>query len=81
MALSFIVTGTIWKWLLNPTVGIERFVIPMGWETFVFDWIINPDMAIYTVVIAGVWQASGFVMAIFLAGLRGIDTSIIKAAK
>jgi glucose/mannose transport system permease protein len=81
MALSFIVTGTAWKWLLNPTVGIERFVISMGWEGFVFDWIIDPDMAIYTVVIAGVWQASGFVMAIFLAGLRGIDTSIIKAAQ
>ncbi len=81
MALSFIVTGTVWKWLLNPTVGIEKFVISLGWDSFVFDWIIDPDMAIYTVVIAGVWQASGFVMAIFLAGLRGIDTSIIKAAQ
>ncbi|MCH8532284.1 MAG: sugar ABC transporter permease [Saccharospirillum sp.] len=81
MALSFIVTGTVWKWLLNPTVGIERFMISLGWESFVFDWIVNPQMAIYTIVIAGVWQASGFVMAIFLAGLRGIDTSIIKAAQ
>ncbi|MEX0623883.1 carbohydrate ABC transporter permease [Saccharospirillum sp.] len=81
MALSFIVTGTVWKWLLNPTVGIEKFVISLGWDSFIFDWIIDPDMAIYTVVIAGVWQASGFVMAIFLAGLRGIDTSIIKAAQ
>ena len=81
MALSFIVTGTVWKWLLNPTVGIERFVRSLGWDSFTFDWIINPDMAIYTIVIAGVWQASGFVMAIFLAGLRGIDTSIIKAAQ
>lgn len=81
MALSFIVTGTVWKWLLNPTVGIERFMISLGWESFIFDWIVNPQMAIYTIVIAGVWQASGFVMAIFLAGLRGIDTSIIKAAQ
>lgn len=81
MALSFIVTGTVWKWLLNPTVGIERFVHNLGWESFQFDWIVNPDMAIYTVVIAGIWQSSGFVMAIFLAGLRGIDTSIIKAAQ
>lgn len=81
MALSFIVTGTIWKWLLNPTVGVERFVRSLGWDSFTFDWIIDSNMAIYTVVIAGVWQASGFVMAIFLAGLRGIDTSIIKAAQ
>jgi len=81
MALSFIVTGTVWKWLLNPTVGIERFIRSLGWDSFTFDWIIDPNMAIYTIVIAGVWQASGFVMAIFLAGLRGIDTSIIKAAQ
>jgi glucose/mannose transport system permease protein len=81
MALSFIVTGTVWKWILNPTVGIEKFMRDVGFESFTFDWIVDPDMAIYTVVIAGIWQSSGFVMAIFLAGLRGIDTSIIKAAQ
>ncbi|MEJ2042129.1 MAG: sugar ABC transporter permease [Reinekea sp.] len=81
MALSFIVTGTVWKWILNPTVGIEKFVTDLGFENFTFDWIVDPNMAIYTVVIAGIWQSSGFVMAIFLAGLRGIDTSIIKAAQ
>lgn len=81
MALSFIVTGTVWKWLLNPSVGIERFVRSLGWENFQFDWIVNSDMSIYTVVIAAVWQSSGFVMAIFLAGLRGVDDSIIKAAQ
>ncbi len=81
MALSFIVTGTVWKWLLNPSVGIERFVRSLGWESFQFDWIVNSDMSIYTVVIAAVWQSSGFVMAIFLAGLRGVDDSIIKAAQ
>jgi glucose/mannose transport system permease protein len=53
----------------------------LGWTSFSFDWLVNPDMAIYTVVIAGVWQALGFVMAMFLAGLRGIDDSIIKAAQ
>lgn len=81
MALSFIVTGTVWKWMLNPSLGLERLVHEWGWESFSFDWLVNPDMAIYTVVIAGVWQASGFVMALFLAGLRGIDDSIIKAAQ
>lgn len=81
MALSFIVTGTSWKWLLNPDLGLQRMFREMGWESFTFDWLVNPEMAIYTVVIAGVWQASGFVMALFLAGLRGIDDSIIKAAQ
>jgi len=80
MALSFIVTGTAWKWMLNPGLGIEKLMQQWGWTDFKFDWIVNEDMAIYTVVIAGVWQASGFVMAMFLAGLRGIDDEILKAA-
>ena len=81
MALSFIITGTAWKWVLNPSLGLERLVRQMGFESFTFDWIVSSDMSIYTVVIAGVWQSSGFVMALFLAGLRGIDDSIIKAAQ
>ena len=81
MALSFIVTGTVWKWLLNPQVGIEQFVRGLGWTNFQFDWIVDPNFSIYTVVIAAVWQSSGFVMALFLAGLRGVDDSIIKAAQ
>lgn len=81
MALSFIVTGTAWKWVLNPDLGVEKVVQGLGWESFVFDWITRPETAIYCVVIAAVWQSTGFAMAIFLAGLRGIDNSIIKAAQ
>lgn len=81
MALSFIVTGNAWKWLLNPGLGLEHIVQQWGWTSFTFDWLVNPDMAIYTVVIAGVWQSSGFAMALFLAGLRGVDGEIIKAAQ
>ncbi|TNF45454.1 sugar ABC transporter permease [bacterium] len=81
MALSFIVTGTAWRWLLNPGLGLERLVREMGFTTFTFDWLVNSKMSIYTIVIAGVWQSTGFVMALFLAGLRGIDDSIIRAAQ
>jgi glucose/mannose transport system permease protein len=81
MALSFIVTGTAWKWMLNPGLGVERIVQQWGWSAFTFDWLVNPDRAIYTVVIAGVWQSAGFAMALFLAGLRGVDGEIIKAAQ
>jgi glucose/mannose transport system permease protein len=81
MALSFIVTGAAWKWILNPGLGFEKMVREWGFPDFTFDWLIDPDMAIYTVVIAGVWQSSGFVMALFLAGLRGVDDSIVKAAQ
>ena len=81
MALSMIVTGTAWKWILNPGLGIEATVRGWGYENFSFDWVINPDFAIYTIVIAAVWQSSGFVMALFLAGLRSVDEEIIKAAQ
>ena len=81
MALSFIVTGTAWKWFLDPGIGLEFTLHQWGWDSFSFDWIKDREMAIYTVVIAAVWQSSGFVMAIFLAGLRGIDSEMIKAAQ
>lgn len=81
MALSFIVTGTAWKWFLDPGIGLERIMRLWGWESFSFTWIKDNDMAVYTIVIAAVWQTSGFVMAMFLAGLRGIDNEILKAAQ
>ena len=81
MALSFIVTGTAWKWFLDPGIGIEQIVQSWGFTEFEFRWIKDRNMAIYTVVIAAVWQSSGFVMAMFLAGLRGIDGEILKAAQ
>ena len=81
MALSFIVTGTAWKWILNPTMGLEKLFKDWGFTEFTFDWLVNRDMSIYTIVIAAVWQSSGFIMALFLAGLRSIDDEIVKAAK
>ena len=81
MSLSLIVTGTAWKWILNPGLGIESSIKSLGFESFTFDWLVNPKYAIYTVVIAGVWQASGFIMALFLAGLRSVDEEIIRAAQ
>jgi glucose/mannose transport system permease protein len=81
MALSFIVTGTAWKWFLDPGIGLEKVMHLWGWESFHFTWIKSNTMAVYTIVIAAVWQTSGFVMAMFLAGLRGIDNEILKAAQ
>jgi glucose/mannose transport system permease protein len=81
MALSFIVTGTAWKWLLDPGVGLEHTMHDLGWESFAFGWIKDSDKAIYCIVIAAVWQTTGFVMALFLAGLRGVDAEQISAAR
>ena len=81
MALSMIVTGTAWKWLLNPGLGLDKMLRDWGWEGFRLDWLVDQDRVIYCLVIAAVWQASGFVMALFLAGLRSVDQSIIRAAQ
>jgi glucose/mannose transport system permease protein len=81
LAISFVVTGTVWRWLFSPTTGFESMMHQLGWTGFKFDWIVQRELAIYTVVLTGIWQASGFVMALFLAGLRSVDPDLIKAAQ
>lgn len=80
-ALSFIVTGLVWQWILNPEFGIQGIVRGMGWETFNFDPLYNPNIVMYGLLIAGLWQGTGLIMCIMLAGLRGIDDDIWKAAR
>lgn len=80
-ALSFIVTGLVWQWVLNPEFGVQGIVRSLGWESFAFDPLYNADIAIFGVMLAGLWQGSGLVMVLMLAGLRGIDQDIWKAAR
>lgn len=80
-AMSFIATGAVWGWMLNPGTGIEAVGRALGFGSFRFDWIVDPDRALYAVVIAAVWQASGLVMVLLLAGLRGIDPDLWRAAR
>jgi glucose/mannose transport system permease protein len=80
-ALSFIVTGLVWQWILNPSFGIQGVVRGLGWTSFSFDPLYNADIVIYGVLIAGLWQGTGLVMCLMLAGLRGIDEDIWKAAR
>src|SRR5215831_13925846 len=81
LAVSFVVTGTVWSWLFNPAQGIQKFVRSFGWTDFRFDWIIDRDFALYTIIIAAIWHGVGFAMALFLAGLRSIDPDLHKAAQ
>jgi glucose/mannose transport system permease protein len=81
LSISFIVTGLTWQWVLSPTIGVQQFMRDLGWSGFVFDWITQPDRAIYTLVFAGIWHQSGLIMAIVLAGLRGVDREIWRAAR
>ncbi|MEH0689025.1 sugar ABC transporter permease [Vibrio cholerae] len=80
-AMSFIVTGLVWQWIFNPQLGIQQVLNGLGLEHIRFDWIVDPNMVLYTVVIAAVWQGAGLVMALLLAGLRGIDGDLWKATK
>ncbi|MBX9458954.1 MAG: sugar ABC transporter permease [Rhizobium sp.] len=80
-ALSFIVTGLVWQWILNPEFGLQGIVRGLGWESFTFNPLYDQDIVIYGILIAGLWQGTGFVMCIMLAGLRGIDEDIWKASR
>ncbi|WP_196258472.1 carbohydrate ABC transporter permease [Pelagibacterium limicola] len=80
-ALSFIVTGLVWQWILNPEFGIQSVVRSWGWENFVFDPLYNQSLVLYGLLIAGLWQGTGLVMCLMLAGLRGIDEEIWKASR
>ncbi len=80
-AMSFIVTGLVWQWILNPRLGVQNVVRDLGWDSFVFDPLNNADIAIYGILIAAIWQGTGFIMCLMLAGLRGIDEDIWKAAR
>jgi len=80
-ALSFIVTGLVWQWILNPEYGVEKIIRSIGFDSFVFNPLYNADIVIYGILVAGLWQGTGFIMCLMLAGLRGIDQEIWKAAR
>jgi glucose/mannose transport system permease protein len=81
LAVSFVVTGTVWRWIYHPSTGVEKALHDFGWVSASFDWISDREMAIYVVVITGIWHASGFAMALILAGLRSVDQDLMKAAQ
>ncbi|MGR3497973.1 MAG: carbohydrate ABC transporter permease [Limimaricola soesokkakensis] len=80
-ALSFIVTGLVWQWILNPDLGIQGMVRAAGWESFAFDPLHTPGLVMVALLMAGLWQGTGLVTVIMLAGLRGVDEDIWKASR
>ncbi|MEZ5783634.1 MAG: sugar ABC transporter permease [Rhizobiaceae bacterium] len=80
-ALSFVVTGLTWQWILNPDFGVQRIVRAIGWTSFTFNPLYDQRIVIYGILIAGLWQGTGLIMCLMLAGLRGIDEDIWKAAR
>lgn len=81
LAVSFIVTGIVWRWMFNPSLGIENFLHTLGWESANFNWLADRRTAMYGVILASVWHGLGFYMALMLAGLKSINTEIWSAAR
>ncbi len=80
-AMSFVATGLVWQWMLNPELGLQSTVRAWGFPNFRFDWIVQQDTVMVAITLAAIWQACGLVMALMLAGLRGIDESLWMAAR
>jgi len=80
-ALSFIVTGIVWQWILNPDLGLQQLVRNFGFSSFDLNPLASQEYAIYALIVAGVWQGAGFVMVLMLAGMRGINQEIWKVAR
>jgi glucose/mannose transport system permease protein len=81
LAVSFIVTGVAWRWLLTPSSGVNLLLDYVGLGFLKSGWFTDPSIGIKAVVIAAVWQMSGYVMAMYLAGLRGIPEELREAAR
>ena len=80
-AMSLVVTGLVWQWMLDPNLGLTSAIQKLGFESFYFAPLVDQSTAIFGLVIGGVWNGVGVTMAILLAGLRGVDDDIWKAAR
>lgn len=81
LAISLIVTGLVWRWMFNPTLGVQGFLRGLGFEGASFNWLAQPDTAMYAIILASIWHGLGFYMALMLAGLKSINTEIWSAAR
>jgi glucose/mannose transport system permease protein len=79
-AVSGIVTGVAWRWLMQPTTGINLLFARIGLENFQPVWNTHPQYGMWAVTIPAAWQFTGYVMALYLAGLRGIPHELREAA-
>lgn len=81
LAVSLIVTGVAWRWMFNPSFGLQSALHSIGLTWVNFDWLSHADTAMYGIILATVWQGSGFYMALMLSGLKSINSEIWNAAR
>jgi len=81
MAVSFVASGVVWRWLMNPgDGGLNAVFGGLGLGFLQNSWWTNPDWGMAAMAMPAVWQLSGYVMALFLAGFRGIPQELREAA-
>jgi glucose/mannose transport system permease protein len=80
-AVSGIVTGVAWRWLMQPRTGINLLIQQIGFEGFQFAWNSDAKWGMAAITIAAAWQFTGYIMALYLAGLRGISMEVREAAR
>ena len=85
MAVSFVASGVVWRWLMNPVVGdgaggINALFAAMHLDFLQNKWWTNPTWGMAAMAMPAIWQLSGYVMALFLAGFRGIPAELKEAA-
>ena len=81
MAVSLIITGLVWQWLFNPSLGLQQFFRDLGLKDFVFNWVGDKNKVMYAIILASVWQSTGFYMVLCSAGLKGIDAEVWQASR
>lgn len=86
MAISYIVTGVVWRWLMNPAQdsrisGLNLLFSKLNLDFLINKWTSTPEWGIAFLAIPAIWQLSGYTMALYLAGLRAIPDEIREAAR
>ncbi|MFF4775198.1 carbohydrate ABC transporter permease [Microtetraspora fusca] len=86
MAISFIATGVVWRWLMNSgtgeqAVGLNSLFSHLGLDFLQWQWFRDPDWGMAAMAVPAIWQMSGYVMALFLAGFRGVPDELRESAR
>lgn len=82
MILSPVVIGLIWSWIYDPTGGLlNNTLMAVGLNNLTSGWLSNPRLVLYCIVAAGVWRYVGYVMILFLSGLKSIPVSVVEASR
>ena len=82
MVLSPAVIGLIWGWIYDPSGGLLNTTLTaIGLKALTAGWLSDPDLVLYCIIAAAAWRHTGYVMILYLTGLKGIPATVIEAAR